>query len=292
MSTPFDKTFKLLADDDPRAAMAAFAGIPLDLEMEVQALDRELNLTTLRVDNLYRCKQATEEFLIHFEAVSRYRPAVLDKQVDYVRAIVAKYKLPCRSYLVLLTEGGVPDRFPRFLIREYGDYTTQVRLRAVRLWRIPAARILHMQRLSLLPWTALMAASDAELAAAARRLAENRAGSLTAQMALLLGLRYGKNELFEERLANMTTEEIIEDSYFYQWVLEKGEMRGEMRGEKVGLETGELQAARRMVNHLLTARFGAVPVWAQQKIDAANVTTLDQWGVNVLTAATVEDCLR
>ena len=101
--------------------IAAFAGIPLDAEMEVQSLDRELNLSTLRADNLHRCRQTGDEFLIHFEAVSRYRPEVLDKQVDYVRAIIAKYKLPCRSYLLLLTEGGVPERFPRYLEFRYGD---------------------------------------------------------------------------------------------------------------------------------------------------------------------------
>jgi hypothetical protein len=111
--------------------MAAFAGIPLDADIEVQAVDRELNLTTLRVDNLYRCRQDGNEFLIHFEAVSRYRPEVLDRQVDYVRAIIAKYKLPCRSYLLLLSEGGVPDRLPRFLESHYGDNNSRIRLRAV-----------------------------------------------------------------------------------------------------------------------------------------------------------------
>jgi hypothetical protein len=94
--------------------------------------------------------------------------------------------------------------------------------------------------------------------------------------------------LFEERLAHMTTEEIIEDSYFYHWVLEKGEKLG----QKHGVETGEQQAARRMVTHLVAARFGAVPAWAVQRIEAADVATLDQWAVNVLTAATIEDCLR
>ena len=115
MPVPFDHSFKLLTDDDPRAALAACAEIPLDAEIDVAPVDRELNLPTLKVDNLYRCRQNAVEFLIHFEAVSRYRPSALDRQVDYVRANVSNYKLPCRSYMLLLTEGGVPDRFPRFI---------------------------------------------------------------------------------------------------------------------------------------------------------------------------------
>lgn len=208
MSVPFDHTFKLLSDDDPRAAMAAFAGIPLDVEMEVRPLDRELNVTTLRVDHLYRCRQGAEEFLIHFEAVSRYRGEVLDRQVDYLRAIISKYKLPCRSYLLLLTASGVPDRLPRRVELAYGDYSSQVRLRTVRLWRIPARRILEMGRPALLPWTALAAASPADLATAARRLVVENNRALALQMALLMGLRYGKKEVFEQRLERMTTEEI------------------------------------------------------------------------------------
>ena len=102
MPIPFDHKFKLLTDDDPRAALAAFAGIPLDAVIDVETVDRELNLSTLHVDNLYRCRQDGVEFLIHFEAVTRYRSSVIDHQADYVRAIVFKYKLPFRSYLLLL----------------------------------------------------------------------------------------------------------------------------------------------------------------------------------------------
>ncbi len=80
--------------------------------MEVQSLDRELNLSTPRADSLYRCRQPGEEFLIHFEAVSRYRDEVLDWQLDYVRAIIAKYKLPCRSYLQTHSGDGTAGTVP------------------------------------------------------------------------------------------------------------------------------------------------------------------------------------
>ncbi|MBI2686746.1 MAG: hypothetical protein HYX27_10555 [Acidobacteria bacterium] len=273
---PYDQSFKLLADDDPRAALAAFAGIPLEAEIEVEPADRELNLPTLRVDNLYRCRQNGDEFLIHFEAVSRYRTDVLERQTEYVRAIIAKHKLACRSYLLLLTENGVPDRLPRFLESRFGDYGSRVRLRPVRLWRIPAQRILRLRRLSLVPWTALMRTEERDLEEAASILARSGQAGLTAQMALLMGLRYGKKELFEERLAHMTTEEIIQDSYFYQWIMEKGEKRG----------------VSEVLTHQLTAKFGALPPWAVDRLTNANVETLNQWAVGVLTAATLEDCLQ
>ena len=275
MPFPYDQTFKLLGDDDPRAAIAAFAGIPLDAEMEVQSLDRELNLSTLRADSLYRCRQPGEEFLIHFEAVSRYRNEVLDWQVDHVRAIIAKYKLPCRSYLLLLTEGGVPERFPRYLEFRYGDYEARVRLRVVRLWKIPARRILAMGRLALFPWTALMAVTPAELAEAWRKLVATGDRSLPDQMILLSGLRYGKKEILEEVWTDMTMEELRESSW-PQLVMDEGEKRG----------------AHRLLTHLLTARFGELPQWAKERIAAAETDTLDRWNIRVLTALTLEDCIN
>ena len=96
--------------------------------------------------------------------------SALDRQVNYVLAIVSNYKLPCRSYMLLLTEGGVPERFPRFIECGYGDYQARVRLRPVRLWRMPAARILRLGRLALYPWIPLMNASPEEIEEAARRL--------------------------------------------------------------------------------------------------------------------------
>ena len=98
----------------------------------------------MRVDNLYRCRRKGAEFIIHFEAVSRYRDTAPDRQVDYVRAIVSKYKLLRRSYMPLLTGEGVPERFPPYIDCGYGDYQARVRLRPVRLWRMSASRMLSM----------------------------------------------------------------------------------------------------------------------------------------------------
>ena len=272
MPAPFDKRFKLLTDDDPRAALAAFGGIPLDAEIDVEPVDRELNLPTLKVDNLYRCRQNGFEFLIHFEAVSRYRPSVIDHQVDYIRASVSKYRLPCRSYMLLLTEGGVPDRFPRFIDCAYGDYQARIRLRPVRLWRIPAARILRLGRLALYPWIPLMKASPEEIEEAARRLRGAGDRTLMESMFVLGGLRYGKKELFVERLKAMTTEEIFQDTYFYQEAMEKGE--------------------RKILTRLLLARFGPLPAGASEKIAAAGIESLEAWGVQLLTANSLEESLR
>jgi hypothetical protein len=56
VTKPYDQAFKLLTEEDPRATLALFAGIPLTVSMDVRVLDREVNLSALQVDNLYRCR--------------------------------------------------------------------------------------------------------------------------------------------------------------------------------------------------------------------------------------------
>lgn len=91
-------------------------------------------------------------------------------------------------------------------------------------------------------------------------------------MFVLGGLRYGKKELFVERLKAMTTEEIFQDTFFYQEALEKGE--------------------RKILTRQLLARFGPLPAGASEKIAAAGIESLEAWGVQLLTANSLEESLR
>jgi predicted transposase YdaD len=285
VTKPYDQAFKLLTEEDPRATLALFAGIPLSVAMDVRVLDREVNLSALQVDNLYRCRTADAEFLVHIEAVTRFRTAALDRQFDYVQAIVAKYRMACRSYLVLLTEKGVPASLPRVLRRAYGDFEATLRLRAVRLWRIPAARILRLESAQLLPWVPLLRASTEEMEEAMRRLDVADENALRTRLFLLGGLRYGSREAFLERLDQMIiSEEILKESSTYQYLIEKG--------RAAGLAEGFVDGRREALVKLLTRRFGPLPADTRRKLNAATIEKLDRWLDNVLDAPTLKDALK
>jgi hypothetical protein len=277
VTKPYDQAFKLLTEEDPRATLALFAGIPLSVAMEVRVLDREVNLSALQVDNLYRCRTADAEFLVHIEAVTRFRTAALERQFDYVQAIVTKYRLACRSYLVLLTEKGVPGALPRTIRRVHGDFEATLRLRAVRLWRIPAARILRLESAQLLPWVPLMRASTEEMEEAMRRLDAVDENALRTRLFLLGGLRYGSKEAFLQRLDQMiVSEEILKESSTYQYLIEKGRVAGR----------------REDLVKLLTRRFGPLSTATQRKLDAAPIEKLDRWFDRALDAASLKDALK
>ncbi len=55
------------------------------------------------------------------------------------------------------------------------------------------------------------------------------------------------------------------------------------------LEMGEARGIRTMLEGLLRTRFGGVPLHLQERIAAAEPESLQQWGLRVLTAASIDE---
>jgi len=63
-----------------------------------------------------------------------------------------------------------------------------------------------------------------------------------------------------------------------QWLLE-GEQRGEQRGEAA------------LLLRQLERRFGVLPGWARDRVLAADTVMIEEWGLRVLEAASLEEVL-
>jgi hypothetical protein len=86
-------------------------------------------------------------------------------------------------------------------------------------------------------------------------------------------------ELMEVR--NMLVNRVEE--WKQQW-LREGEERGEQRGEQRGRRQGEANFLLRQ----LERRFGTLPGWASDRVEAADTATLTEWSLRVLDAASLE----
>ena len=109
----------------------------------------------------------------------------------------------------------------------------------------------------------------------------------------------------------MITLEQLKESSFYQLALEEGIERGIERGIEKGIERGIEKGIERgiergiekgiekgwhdgeaaLLRRLLERRFGALPEWAVDKIQAADQETIEQWGMRVLDATSLESVL-
>jgi predicted transposase/invertase (TIGR01784 family) len=70
--------------------------------------------------------------------------------------------------------------------------------------------------------------------------------------------------------------------------LEKGLEKGREEGLEKGIEQGIGQGEARLLRRLLTKRFGQVPAWAEQRIDAATTDQLEHWSEQILDADSIE----
>jgi predicted transposase YdaD len=124
-----------------------------------------------------------------------------------------------------------------------------------------------------------------ELEIGAQRLGdvpdEGQRRELGLHFLLLAGLRYNRDAILELiGREGMIPLEQLKESSFYQYIAEEG------RQEEI--QQWEVSLRRRR----LEQRFGPLPDWAVQKLEAANQATLEQWGVQLLEAQSLEEALR
>jgi hypothetical protein len=87
-----------------------------------------------------------------------------------------------------------------------------------------------------------------------------------------------------------------------QWLLEgeqrgeargrqQGEQRGEERGRQQGEQRGRQQGEAALLLRQLERRFGVLPGWARDRVLAADTAVMEEWGLRVLDAASLEEVL-
>ena len=110
---------------------------------------------------------------------------------------------------------------------------------------------------------------------------------------------------FFERFRGLTAKEIwamlnlltpIEETRAYQSIFAEGEAKGEAIGEAIGEARGEAKGKAigkaigkaSVLKRLLSRRFGALPAWAEGRIEAAPIAQLDGWLDGIFEATSVE----
>jgi hypothetical protein len=87
----------------------------------------------------------------------------------------------------------------------------------------------------------------------------------------------------------------LEQTRVYQEIFAKGEAKGKADGKTEGKTEGEAEGEAKgkadSLKRLLTRRFGVLPRWAVQRLDAAAIMQLDGWLEGVLDAQSLEQLI-
>jgi len=187
----------------------------------------------------------------------------------------------------VLTAESFPERGAGIYVAVFGAFEMRVRPELVRIWEIPGDAVLAMGRPSLYPWIMLLQASEEQQVEAVRRVVESGDREGAVMVALLSQLRYRDGRRFLRRYADMTVHELFEETELYQWALQRGMAQGVAEGVAQGVAQGE----QSLLLRLLGARFGNLPREIEEKVHAADKDTLERWGLQLLTANSLDEAL-
>ncbi|MBF0341563.1 MAG: Rpn family recombination-promoting nuclease/putative transposase [Magnetococcales bacterium] len=84
-------------------------------------------------------------------------------------------------------------------------------------------------------------------------------------------------------------EENIMMSQFAQDIIAKGKPDWLNQGRQEGRQEGEQTGEAKMLTRQLQRRFGNVPTWASEKITKADLSSLEEWGLRVLDARSLDE---
>ena len=103
--------------------------------------------------------------------------------------------------------------------------------------------------------------------------------------------RYTEKDILE--ILNHTS---IEDNIMKTFIdeyIEQGRKKGKQEGRQEGIQEGRQegmqQAGYKILSTQLTHRFGDLPKWATEKIDNADIDTLEKWSLRLLSAKKLDE---
>ena len=76
---------------------------------------------------------------------------------------------------------------------------------------------------------------------------------------------------------------------FIDEYIEQGRKKGKQEGRQEGMQEGMQQAGYKILSTQLTHRFGDLPKWATEKIDNADIDTLEKWSLRLLSAKKLDE---
>jgi hypothetical protein len=76
-----------------------------------------------------------------------------------------------------------------------------------------------------------------------------------------------------------------------QHLFQEGEQKGRQEGRQEGRREGRQEGEAALLLRLLERRFGDVPIWARDRIAAADTAALEEWSLRVLDAGSLDDAL-
>ena len=209
----------------------------------VQALDIELKSQHIFADALLQITRNGKPALAHLECQTDKDPEMAVRLLEYnILASRQYHRIPVYSYVIYLREDREVQQPPyiRRFPDEEGEEVLRFYYRVIKLADIPAEAILAQDWVGLLPLLPLTkGGKEPEVVKTmVDRLGEAREFDLLAIAHLLGGLVFkaSEREAFRKRFSMF--QDILEESWVYQEIIEQGLEQGRAEGNSPGTASG------------------------------------------------------
>ncbi len=312
MAKPWDDLMKMLVRSDPQT-LVSFLIADATFQGEV---DKELKIRTIHADLLYNVLWSGQKVVLHVEFQSG-RDREMGRRVwEYNTTTGILTDLPVYSVVIYLVNNGTVVESPYLIRMPNEEITNAFFFRNLKLWELPR-EVVQQQNLSvLLPLLPLM--KDGHRREVVEEMIEGLRGVGKDD---LLPLAYGfaalvfedasEQQWLRERFTRMQS--ILEESWAFREMMEKGLAEGLERGmqkgmeagrkigiqqgleqgreqgREEGIEDGQLKALRHTLNRFVEIRFPDLAGLAQQRSkQIQNTQVLDTIIDKLYLARTVE----
>ena len=242
MHKPYDITMKMLMDDDP-VGWLQFLGFNPD--GPVSAVKTEVSTVKSDVDKVYKIS-GRKPWMIHLEFLSTPGKKTIRRLLRSNVLIAGVGKIPVMSVLMLLRPSADSRKFNGRHVRRIDGFgvVTLFRYSVVRIWELDAESILNGPR-AILPMASLANVPDEAVPTILRRIDarmiqetdSSTASTIMVASLLMAGLRIDREQI-EDLMRRLSSMNLLQESSFYQMLLEEGEKKGIEKGIQTGIEKG------------------------------------------------------
>jgi hypothetical protein len=233
--------------------------------------------------------------LEHVECQTNKDPEMAVRLLEYnILASRQYHRIPVYSYVIYLREDGEVQQPPyiRRFPDEEGEEVLRFYYRVIKLADIPAEALLEQDWVGLFPLLPLTkGGKEPEIVKTmVDRLGEAGEFDLLAIAHLLGGLVFKgtEREVFRKRFSMF--QDILEESWVYQEIIEQGLEKGRVEGKEIGRVEGSVQGQRQALMDFLQTRFPEVLVLATQQTNSIkNAEVLRTLSTKLFAAQTAEE---
>jgi predicted transposase YdaD len=233
----------------------------------------ELPAVTRRADLVWEVeRQERTRGLLHIEMQTEPDDELGERIAEYMIRLWRRDHLPVRSIVIFLRPTKQLPSSPFVILwREQPSLTCAFEV--VKLWELPAERVLETPFYDLWPLASLMAGASVERAVtiaeriAAAPLSQAERGELTGLLVVIAEVRLRRREVLAALRSNPMIDELVRQSSLFELAKEEGKLEGE----------------RAMVRLFLEGRFGALQDDLIAALEAADEATLHEIGKHAAT---------